>query len=504
MAMSIFDRKSVWVFVLGMTGMLAAHALWLPVAHAEWPSVEEAIETLCDAADGVSCSYEQHSGTYNFGTLSLAPGGTGRIRSQAAYCLIRDGKDATASGTFGDDDDWFQFGAQSRFHLTHAGKDPDGAYRAEGQRLLDLTVFGLTLPNIELQDLAARFPTEKLPGRPARCAKKAKIGKANVCIKFEPGQASPATNYYMTLDTEAYAWELNIATILKENFDVEFPGFQMTLGQDAKFAYLGVTELSGSDLNVNDGLIPGAAGGPNVWEWGVDPQYDPATSRLDVSVPVTTTGAVRASLLLGLHLHGHYTLEESIDVNNPWGYSAYDPDGTYTGGYSASGSAPGGVTSTHLAGSTDLTLGAEVCVDFGWFGVQCGKFRILHFNETGRREPINYVSYEANGNPLYLQWADGSNFTGAAAVHDAILTTCLNGPTIDQPKASLTDPNDIKDFMAAAGAVFEEHYHVCNQNNPPPAAVAQEDPMFHLCDDRGNVYAPIGALAPWSGAEEGR
>lgn len=449
---------------------------------------EGVIEEICDAVDVADCSFDDYSALYNFGKTTLT-GGAGKIRSNAAYCLIRDGQDAVADGTFGEEGDWTHFGTKSKFHLTYAGKDSDNIYRASGQRLLTFVLFDHELPNLEIQDLSARFPNEKKYTVKSSCKKKGKF--KNTCVG---SMAIAETNYYLDLDTESYSWELDLATILSEVFGLNWPGLELTVGQDVAFNYAGVTVLSGADTDLNNGIFPALAGAPNSWEWGLDPDYDQPTTYLNAKFPVASAWAAQINLLLELGLNGFYKLLEGNNATGSPDFSAADPDGFY-GGTSGTSTTEAGLTMTELAAKFGIEFVAQVCIDFRWFGTYCGEFPIIDFASVEDLEPLNFVTYEANGSPLYLQWADGTSATGADAVH-AEITECLSAETIVNPPEEMADPTDIVDFLRDVGGSFVDHFHVCEKNSPPAPTVSYTDPTFKLCDNEGHVYEAINGIYP--------
>lgn len=478
------------LFVFLTTSTMPSFAYW---------NAEEAAEKICSASDVVDCGFDDSEAIYYLGSHSPLEGGTGKIRAQAAYCLIRDDRDAVVDASFGDSDDWYQFGAKSRFHLTHAGKNSQGVYSAKGQRLLDVIIFGHALENFEAQELSALFPMEEKSVPKPKCRKKIKVGNKFTCSQYEP-TLSAGKGYYLNLKTESYYWEFDFAAILDEVFDIQWDGFAMTFGQNALFQYGGFSQLSGTALNLTDGVLPGINSNLNSWEWGVDPSYDPDTTYLDVKIPVASAWATSVNILIDIGLHGFYQILEGNSSEGPQDFSASDPDGYQTSASSTDGSVSGGTTSTNLASGTDINVAVQVCINFGWFGTQCGDFQILpnpliDSEVSEALDPINYVSYEANGNPLALQWQNGNTYTGMANVNTAI-EACLAAPTIHQAPEEMATPTDITGFMHDVGASFDEHFFICEKNEPNAAAVAWDDPEFKLCDDLGHVYEAINGIYP--------
>lgn len=470
--------------------MMALH----PATGFTW-DLEEVAEEVCGVVEGVSCSFDDHEGTYKFGPYDPVAGGMGKVRSQAAYCLIRDGDGARADATIGQD--WYQFGASSRFHLTHAGQGSNGVYGASGQRLLDLVVFGHTLEGAELQNLATVFPRENERGVRYRCAKKMKLGKASVCTKLVP---YVRTGYYMTVDTHSYDWALDIDQILSEYFSVSYPGLEIQLGQHVPFLYGGSTELAGADLNLTDGVIPTIAGGMNAWAWGVLPveasDTDLATSAFSVQFPAFTLGVASVNLGLAVDLQGHYSLRESGDPENPGAYTATpnDPDAAQVADEGNSINSPeGGVTSTHLRASAGIDFTATVCIDFGWFGTRCGDFEIFKDELLSDTDLVNMVGYEPDGDPLFLQWSGETTVVGTQAAQQGI-NACFSAPTIDQPAEEPASPQEMKAFTDAIQDTFVAQYTICQKNAPPPPTVAMEEPSFRLCNTLGEVLEPRDGL----------
>lgn len=473
-------HKSLWLsFTILMT------MLFLPfMAHAT--SARELAELLCEYYDGLDCQFEEHASSYKFGSWHEWEGGTGKIRSQAAYCLIRDGDGAIASGTFGNEDDWYQFGAESRLHLVHAGKNSSDFYEADTQRLLDLVIFGHRLENIEVQNLATDFPTEKEKSKSGKCKKWLKSGKAKLCTQYLPGQPSFRTAYYLNLATESYSWKLGIDEVLKDLFEVELYGLEAEMGQNVPFAYSGTTELTAYENIMNDGVIPASAATDNLWTWGIHPDYGLESTGLKAEIPVASFTPGEAKLVLDFDMNGFHALREGNSASTSE-TPVINPEQEYPGSNSQNSNV---ATATYLAAGTELSLIAKVCLDFGWFGSWCGNFEIVKFDAMESHDPLNVVTYSTTGTPLSLMWADGTVSNGANAVASQI-NTCLSAPAIDQSPEEMSSPEDIAEFLSDVAQAFDEHYEVCDVFTPPSPQLSYDQPSFKLCDDDGRTYEAV-------------
>lgn len=442
-------------------------------------SLEELAETFCDYYDGVDCSFDEDHAIYKFGPHHAIYGGSGKIRSQSAYCLIRDGNGQMADATFGEADTWKHFGAQSRFHITYAGKDSTDLYRAEGQRVLDLILLGHTLEGAEVQDLLTNFPVEKEKSKRGPCKKWMQVGKKKICTQFDTS-LSLRSGYYMPLDTHFYNWEIDVDEVLSDLSQIfggpSIPdGFEMGLGQDVPFEYYGTTELDGTDLILNDGMIPSLAYSGNIWEWGRKPDEETATSYLNIEFPAATVRFASLTLLFDLELNGYYALEEGPIVNDPdTGQLDNPPD------YDEK------TTSTHLAGGTKVNFTLEACLDFGWFGTWCGDFNIVDADKIEKKDPLNIIAYSARGVPSHVLWANGQEAEGARDTHDQI-NACMNAePLIQEPEEPAT-PADWLTFLTGVAQTADEHYEPCSITQPSNT-VNYTEPGFKLCDSEGTVF----------------
>lgn len=441
-------------------------------------SLEELAELLCDNYDGVSCDFGSHEGIYKFGSHHLVHKGNGKIRSEAAYCLIRDGDGATADATVGDEGEWNHFGTQSRLHVTYAGVNEDGEYRAEGQRLLDLVLLGHTLYGAEVQDLLANFPIETEKVKNKTCKKWLQVGGKKMCGQWSPTLKS-RKGYYLELDTNFYAWDIDIDEVAGDLSALfggpPMPeGLEIALGQDVSFEYYGTTELSGNDLILDDGIIPSIAYSGNIWEWGHDPDDDEVTSYLDIEVPVLDVEFASLTLFFDVHGNGYYALEEG-----PW---VSDPD---SGQLDTPLDYNEMTTSTYLAAETDVGFTIEACLDF-IFDTWCGDFEVPILDESEQRDPLNRITYTSWGVPKNSLWASGDASDDNRAVTDEI-NTCLYAETVVQDPEEPAGPSDWVEFVEAVAQTAADHYSPCYVIEPQNTVVAQA-PSFKLCDDGGHVF----------------
>lgn len=455
-------------------------------AHSSW-TVEEAAEALCDNYDGIDCDFSEYHGDTKFGSTHAVQGGNGKIRSESAYCLIRDGNEQTADATVGGDEDWYQFGVKSRFHVTYAGKDSNGLYHAEGQRLLDLVLFGESLASIEVQDLQSAFPTEKEKARGGSCKKWLQVGKKKMCSQYGTPSLSLRTGYYMNLDTHEYSWMVDVDEVARDLFRVEYPDLEVGLGQNVFFDYSGQTLLSGNELILNDGIVPLTAPMGNAWEWGIDPDYDPATTWVNAELPIVDFGIAEVTLEFNLDFHGYYALDEA-PLGEGGDLVGGDPDqGQGNIGFPANADL---ATSTYLSGGMGIEVIAHACLDFGWFGEECADFEIVDVSEGEEREPMNEVVYTPQGAPLTARWANGDEADTATEVSGQI-EACLAAPEIVQEPEEMADPADWVVFAGQVAEAFADHYEVCYIYTPPSPQVSYDEPSFKLCDDEGRVYEPV-------------
>jgi hypothetical protein len=447
-------------------------------------TVEELAETFCDYYDGVSCNFEEIEGAYKFGPHSLLTGGNGKLRAEAAYCLLRDGDGEKADGTLGED--WYQFGAVSRVHVTHAGRDPATLLRLDSQHMTDLVLFGKTLTGVGSQELLTTFPIEAATPQKKGCKKWAQVGSQKVCAQYQPVW-SDRRGYYMTLKTEAYGWEIDLDEVAGDLSTLfggpPLPeGLEVALGQDVPFEYYGTTALGGTDLILNDGQIPSIAYSGNLWEWGVSPAAgDRDSLYLTIELPIVSTQFASLTLDGGILLDSYYALEEGPFYG--------DPDAGIT-------DTPPPIdeltTSTHLEAGTDIELTLAACIDFGWFGEWCGDFLIVDLEDVAERDPLNQIAYTPRGQPLSSQWSDGTDSVAAGDVYEEI-TSCLNAATIEQESQETASPADWSQFFTDVGEEVDEHYGPC-QITEPQNTVTIVEPSFKICDDRGNVYEPLGGF----------
>lgn len=445
-------------------------------------SVEELAEMYCEYNDGVDCNFSLYHGSYTFGSHHVTQGGSGKIRSDGAYCLIRDGNGQIADATFGED--WYEFGTKSYLHLTHAGQDDTGGHRANGQRVVDLVVFGVPLRGAEVQDFYSTFPTEKQKGKSGLCKKWLKLGNTKMCTEWRPGVPSMRTGYYFDLDTHEYNWKVDIDAIAKEYFDVEVAGLEFALEQNVPFDYSGTTLLDEAAFDLNDGVIPLTANTRNAWQWGTEAEYDPATSSLNLEIPVYSQSVASLRLFFGLTLHGYYALEEAPFDPNGEPSVLGDPD-YGQGGVMVTGN-ENQATMTHLEGGTGVEIIAKVCLDFGWFGTWCGDFVLVDAENMEERTPMNQIVYTPRGMPIYAEWSGGSTVDEAADINSQI-ETCLSAETISADPIEPASPADWVNFAGAVADEAAEHLTPCFVV-APNNTVEYTAPSFKLCDDEGRVY----------------
>lgn len=470
--------------LMRMTALIVGMIMTSASPASAW-TAEELAELFCEYYDGVGCHFEDHHATYKFGPYSAVHKGNGKIRSAAAYCLLRDGDGSVVDATLGGAEDWYQFGAQERLHLTYAGKDPSNVYRVDGQRVMDLVLFGHTLTGVEIQDYAANFPTEKArPQKPA-CLKWTQVGAKKMCTTFAPALAL-RTGYYMTLDTFTYGWNVDVDEVIRDLSNL-FGGpplpdeLQVSIGQEVPFIYYGTTELGGDDLILDDGLIPATAASGNEWGWGLPPDaVDPSSAHVSAELPIASLKFASLMLYATITLNDKYALREGPFIT--------DPD---TGQMDNPPTPEELTTSTHLAAETDIEVILEACVDF-WLDEWCGDFAIVDVEDIAHEDPLNIITYSPRGNPRSVQWADGvaSNDARDAIDH---LNACLSAPAmIDEPE-EMASPSDWVEFLGEVGASVEEHYEPCFLVEPV-SSVASMQPSFKLCDSAGRVYDAIGGF----------
>lgn len=447
-------------------------------------TAEELAETFCDYYDGVGCHFEDRHATYKFGPYSALHHGNGKIRSEAAYCLLRDGNGQAVNATLGED--WYRFGTEERLHITYAGQAPTGFYRAEGQRIMDLVLFGHTLHGAEVQDYLADFPTElERPKKPA-CLQWTQIGKKKWCVRYAPA-LSLRTGYYMTLDTFAYGWDVDVDEVVRD-LSAVFGGppipdeLQLSLGQEVPFVYYGTTELGGNELILDDGLIPAAAFSGNEWAWGLPPDaVDPSSAHLSADLPIVSVKFASLMLYLDVTLNNEYQLREGPFIT--------DPD---TGLMDNPPNPEALTTSTHLAAESDLDLVLEACLDFGWFGEWCSDFAIVDAEHIAQADPLNIITYTPRGTPLSVQWADGVTAAGTRDAADHLNACLFAAPVIDEPE-EMAAPGDWVEFLNDVAASVDEHFEPCFIVEPVNTVQFQE-PSFKLCDDAGHVYEAVDGI----------
>lgn len=436
------------------------------------------IEEICDEFQswGLPCSYMAYHEVYKYGPLDPMKGGMGKIRANAAYCLIRDGDQASASAyksVAG-----LQSGVKSRLNITYAGKQFSQVYKVSAQRILDITVLGATLKGAEVQNLDAKFPEETEGKWSQKCETTKKQasswgGGFTKCVPFK------RVGHYLELDTESHSLDVDIS---KAGFDFEFK-------RDWAYLFAGTTKLN--NPNLTDGVIPDSAGNSNSWEWGHRPGFDsePATTFVKLGFPkvrVSGTFSFKLTIELG-PLKGFYRLAESPDPENPGTYASWDPD---AGMISDSQSVAGGATNTDLASGGDMKVKVKACVDVGWLGTWCANFTII--NLAGKQNlgllGMNHISYDAKGVPLKAKWRSDGIVENAEQIKTQI-QSCLTGPVISHNPEEAANTDDWTNFANDVSDSFGENFHPCQVQAPDDDVGV---PSFKLCDNAGNVYTPDG------------
>lgn len=443
------------------------------------------IEEICDEFQswGLPCSYQAYHDVHKYGPFDPVKGGMGKIRADAAYCLIRDGDQAAAPAlkNFAG----LPSGVTSRLNVIYAGKQPNQIYKAAAQRLLDLTVLGVTLKSAEVQNLDAEFPVEVEGKWSQKCEP---VKKSSAGWGFGTGKCVPykRSGHYLDLETESHSLDVDIS---KAGFNFEFL-------RNWDFLFAGTTKLN--NPNLSDGVIPDSAGNSNSWEWGHRPDFEsePPTTFVKLGFPkirVSGTFSFKITLEIG-PLKGFYRLAESPDPENPGSFTALDPDG---GQVTDSQSVAGGATNTDLASGADIKVKVKACVDAGWLGTWCANFTIV--NLAGKKNlnllGMNHISYDSKGKPITAKWKTGSLVENPEQIKIQV-QNCLTGPIISHNPEEAANTDDWVNFGNEVSDSFGDHYHPCNIQIPDDDVGI---PSFKLCDNAGNVYEPEGPATQETG-----